>query len=64
MNDLYEDPDFIELVNLVTFPPLDRIVALAKKRGIVEPRYLWDLHDIVGKRWRELKSCEGTADWA
>jgi len=64
LNDLDQDPEFLELVNMVSFPPLDRIVALAKKRGVVEARYLWELHDYVGKRWRERKSCEGTSDWA
>lgn len=62
-HDLEQDPDFQALVKCVSFPPLDAIVALAKKRGVVESRYLWELHDYVGRKWRERKSCEGTGDW-
>lgn len=54
------DADLDKIVRGIQAPLLGDIVALAKRRGIDNPRYFWELFDLVWKAWRADKSCEGS----
>jgi hypothetical protein len=60
--DLDSDPEFQSLTKSISFPALELITALAKKRGVQTVPLYWQLFDYLRKRWLENKSCEGSED--
>lgn len=61
--DVEHDPDFLTLIRSVSFPDLNLIVRLAKKRNISNVSEFWEFFDFVGNTWKAKKSYESTSDW-